>query len=937
MRTMLRLTIIALAFSFLNASAQIPTPKEYFGFNIGDDYNLATYTQTEAFIKKLATSDRTKLVDIGLTEEGRHQWQLIVSSPENIKKLDRYKEISVKMARAEGVTQDQAKAMATEGKTIVWIDGGLHATETVGTHQLIETMYQFVTRNDAETLRILDKVIILFTHANPDGQELVSSWYMREPKAEKRLIRDLPRLYEKYAGHDNNRDFFMLNLKETQNMARQLFIEWLPQIMYNHHQSGPAGSVVAGPPYRDPFNYVFDPMMITGIDAVGAAMINRLNSENKPGYTRLGGSVFSTWYNGGLRTTTHFHNMIGLLTETIGSPSPGEIPLVPSRLIPSNNTPFPVAPQVWHFRQSIDYSLTMNYAVLDYASRNSDLLLMNIYRMGKNSIERGSMNFWTPYPGRIELINTAFKNRPKKAVPDKPIAMTEQAGLMGGTSEIPSKYYDSIFHVPALRDARGYIIPSDQPDFSTAVKFVNALIRTGIRIEIAKSDFIIGKKKYPSGSYIVKANQAFRPHVVDMFEPQDHPNDFQYPGGPPVRPYDAAGWTLAFQMGVEFDRFLDDFDGPFELINYGEVQSPKGSMDASASAGYLLNAKSNNSFIAVNDLLKQGVEVYRLPEGLKDKNAAAGTYFVPAGTKAAGILAKDAADLGLNIAGVSKQPTSLAKVSTVRIALWDEFGGSMASGWIRFLMEQYRYSAEVIFSKTIDAGDLNKKYDVIIFVAGAIPAVIKETENNEPGNRREPKPEEIPAEYQATLGKITAEKSIPALKKFMEEGGNIVTIGSSTNLAYHLGLPIKNAMTEIGPNGIERRLPGDKYYVPGSILRMNLDSTQSATWGMSNKADVYFNNSPVFKLAPDAVISGKIKPLAWFGEENPLRSGWVWGATYLKGGVVAFEAPVGKGKLYAFGPEITFRAQSHGTFKLLFNELYSVDEIPKNVTLGKKK
>jgi hypothetical protein len=435
----------------------------------------------------------------------------------------------------------------------------------------------------------------------------------------------------------------------------------------------------------------------------------------------------------------------------------------------------------------------------------------------------------------------------------------------------------------------------------------------------------------------VKTNQAFRPHIVDMFEPQDHPNDFLYPGGPPVRPYDAAGWTLAFQMGVKFDRFLEDFTGPFESLRYGELENVKGNVDGTASAGYLLNPKANNSFVAVNDLLNEGVDVYRLPDGLADKNAPAGTYFVPASAKAKSILEKDASDFGLKVTGVSRQPSdAMAKVSTTRIALWDEYGGSMSSGWIRWLMEQYHFKADVIFSKAVDAGDLNKKYDLIIFVSGAIPAVGKEPAS-EWGTPREPKEEEIPAQYHSMMGKITPEKSIPALKKFLENGGKIVTIGTSTNLAYHLGIPVKSAITEIGPNGVERRLPGDKYYVPGSILRINLDSTQSATWGMSNKADVYFQNSPVFKLGPDAVISGKVKPLAWFTDENPLRSGWAWGATYLKGGVTAFEAPVGKGKLYAFGPEITFRGQAQGTFKLLFNELYFTDEVSRKVKLDAKK
>ena len=366
----------------------LPTPKQHFGFNIGDNYQLATYTQTEAYFKKLAAaSDRVKLVDIGKTEEGRTQYMVIVSSPANLKQLEKYKSISQRLARAENLTTAQAHDLAKEGKAIVWVDGGLHATETVGAHQLIETIWQFVSRNDEETQRILNDAIILFVHANPDGQELVSNWYMRHADTLKRSLSNLPRLYQKYIGHDNNRDFFMNNMSETRNMSRQQYIEWMPQILYNHHQAGPAGSVVAGPPYRDPFNFAFDPLLVTGIDGVGAAMINRLNVEDKPGYTQRAGSVFSTWWNGGLRTTAYFHNIIGLLTEIIGNPTPARVPLVTARLIPNAATPNPVTPQQWLFRQSIDYSVSLNYAVLDYAVRNREHLLYNIYKMGKNSID----------------------------------------------------------------------------------------------------------------------------------------------------------------------------------------------------------------------------------------------------------------------------------------------------------------------------------------------------------------------------------------------------------------------------------------------------------------------------------------------------------------------------------------------------------------------
>lgn len=909
------ISLLLIFFCTIEAIAQpVPSPKDFFGFNIGDNYQLATFTQTEAYFKKLEeASDRAKLVEIGKTEEGRSQFMLIVSAPENIKKLERYKSISEQLAHAEGLTDEQAKALAAEGKAVVWIDGGLHATETVGIHQLIETAWTLLSRNDDETINILKNVIVLLTHANPDGQELVSNWYMRTSVPEKRSLQFLPTLYQKYIGHDNNRDFYMMNMKETQNMARQLFIEWIPQIMYNHHQSGPAGSVLAGPPYRDPFNYVFDPLIISGLEGLGAAMQNRLNAEGKPGYTSKSGSVFSTWYNGGLRTTTYFHNMLGLLTEITGSPNPSNIPLVPQRLIPNNATPNPVTPQKWLFRQSIEYSVSLNYAVLNYASRNRDELLYNIYRMGKNSILKGEKDTWSLSPSKINDINHLYQSSQRRND-------SSNQTLRPVPSTLPARFYDSVMKDPQLRDPRGYIIPSDQPDFPTAVNFLNALIRTGVIVQKAKSEFSVGGKKYPANSYIVKTNQAFRPHILDLFEPQDHPNDFQYPGGPPVAPYDAAGWTLAYQMGVKFDRILDAFDGPFEKNPQGELLKIKGQNNIAASAkGYLLDAAANVSYKAVNDLLKENIEVYRVSASTPGI-AGVGSFYIPANIKAKSILQKISNEDGLNIITASSKPASLQKIKPSRIALWDTYGGSMPSGWIRWLLEQNDYSFNVIYSKEIDAGGLRSKYDAILFVPGAIPGL--RLSNQRGFFRRDPSPDSIPAEFRSHIGRITADTSVPQLKKFLEEGGRIITIGSSANLAYHLGLPVSNALVEID-NGVERNLPEIKYFIPGSILSAMVDNNDPAAWGMDKTTDVYFDNSPVFDVKPEALNKGDVKPLLWFGAGDPLRSGWAWGKAYLKNKVTAFSAPVGKGTLYVFGPEITFRGQSAGTFKLLFNELYT--------------
>src|SRR5690606_5202935 len=362
-------------------------------------------------------------------------------------------------------------------------------------------------------------------------------------------------------------------------------------------QTGPAGTVMFAPPFRDPFNYVFDPLVPTSLDLVGAAMHTRFASEGKPGVTMRRGANYSTWWNGGLRTTVYFHNMIGLLTETIGNPTPMEIPFRPERTLPSSDLPNPIAPQRWHFRQSIDYSITANRAVLDVASRYRETFLFNIWRMGRNSIERGSTDTWTMYPRRLERVREELARRGL------------DAGRAAPSAGAPREVYDGVLRDPALRDPRGYILSADQRDFPTAIAFVNALIRAGVTVHRATADFAVAGTSYPAGSLVVKAAQAFRPHVLDMFEPQDHPDDFQYPGGPPIPPYDSAGWTLAYQMGVAFDRVLEGFDGPFERVS-DQLPIPAGTVTGPASSrAYTFSHDMNQSFRAVNRLLAAGEQV----------------------------------------------------------------------------------------------------------------------------------------------------------------------------------------------------------------------------------------------------------------------------------------------------------------------------------------
>ncbi|MCI0703191.1 MAG: hypothetical protein L0241_19095 [Planctomycetia bacterium] len=454
------------------------------------------------------------------------------------------------------------------------------------------------------------------------------------------------------------------------------------------------------------------------------------------------------------------------------------------------------------------------------------------------------------------------------------------------------------------------------------------LIATGVKVHRAKAEFTVGAQKYPPGSYVVKSAQAFRAHVLDMFEPQDHPDDFAYPGAQPTPPYDAAGWTLAFQMGVKFDRILDGFDGPFEELK-DEVKPPPGKVvDTEKAVGFFLSAQTNDSFRAVNQLLAAGEEVRRLKEplALGEILHPAGTFFVTKKEGTQARLEKIAEKLGTHFIGSQVAPGKEAvALEPVRVALWDRYGGSMPSGWTRWLLEQFEFPFVVVFPPELDKGGLREKFDVIVLVDGAIG-----------GGRRgmgggQPPPDitaldelGIPADYRGRRGSITVAKTLPQFKKFLEDGGTILTIGSSTTLATQLGLPMANHLATKDADGKEKPLGRDKFYVPPSLLRAKVDNQHPLAWGLADEVDVMFANSPTFRLTGE----GKSRParVAWFDGKTPLRSGWAFGQQHLDGGVAVVDTSAGKGRVVLYGPQVLFRAQPHGTFKLFFNGIVRAGE-----------
>ena len=882
-------TLSALGAAPTPATAQLTTPEEQFGYRLGTDYQLVNYVGLTEYWHLLAEqSDRMSLESIGPTSEGREQWMATITSPANRPDLERYKEIARRLAHAEALTEEEARGLAAEGKAVVWIDGGLHATEVLGIQQLMELVWQMVSRDDAETMRFLDEVILLAVHANPDGHALVANWYMRHDDPLERSTQGVPVLYNKYAGHDNNRDFYMASLAESENMNRVMYREWFPQIVYNHHQTGPQGTVMFAPPFRDPPNHNLDPIIITSLDQVGSAMHHRMVVEGKGGTTMRRGASYSTWWNGGLRTTPYFKNMIGLLTETIGHPTPIEIPFLPNRQITHADLPLPVTPGRWHFRQSVDYSQTANRAVLDYASRNREHLLFNIWRMGANSIERGSRDSWTVLPEWIDQV-------------------AEDIGARGSLDD-----YEAHLRDPARRDARGYILSSGQRDFPTATRFVNALLKNGVTVHQATDDFTVAGKDYPAASYVVTTAQAFRPHVIDMFEPQNHPNDFQYPGGPPIAPYDNAGWTLALQMGVEFDRVLDGFSGPFEPVAWLADPKPGTVAGSDSPAGYMVD-HINEAFTAVNRVLARGGQAFWVEETFDEAGVsfAPGAFFIPAAATTRSELEEWGAQLGISFVGVATAPAASMELTHARVGLWDRYGGSMPSGWTRYVLEDFEFNFEVIYPPDIDAGNLNERFDVIVLPDGAMGGG---------GFGRFGGPDDdfvatLPDSLRRRVGSLTEETSAPALRAFIENGGAVVAVGTSTRLGQQFGLPLASFLVDEDGDGLSR----DDYFTPGSVHGLRVEHVSPVTHGLGERVHVLHSHSPVYRIEDGAT---NVRRLAWYDSAQPLVSGWAWGQEHLEGGTSMIEADIGAGKLFLFGPKITFRSQPHGTFPLLFNGIH---------------
>lgn len=858
-----KVALVALVMAFacvhMSWAQQVPSPKDVYGFRVGDDYKLADYSQIEDYLTKLdKASDRVKMVEIGKTVLGRKMYVLFISSENNLAQLDKWKDISTKLARVQ-VSDSEAVKLSEEGKAVVWVDGGMHSTELAHGQMTSELAYTLATSESTEMNKIRENVItILMPVMNPDGLDIVVDWYKKNLGTPYETSRP-PILYHYYMGHDNNRDWFMNTMPETYHVTKILYNEWYPQIVYNHHQSSPSWTKISLPPYADPVNPRIHPAITAGVSEVGSAMTKRFSLENMPG--AIADNFYTMFWNGGGRTVPYYHNMIGILTETgHTSPTPRfydpeKLPKTVAGGTPTDGTDI-MYPDPWkggesHFRDAVDYMLTATWATLDLAADRKSNYLYNIYKMGASAIE--------------------------KAKTEGPFA---------------------------------YIIGKDQWDSFEAVNLVNVLLKGGIEIEKATKSFTVNDKKYEKGSYIIYGGQAFRPYLMDLLEKQNYPTRFQYPGGPPDTPYDLAGWTLPMQMGVSVDKIGDSFNVSTEKVTSLDDYY-EGEVAGNASFGYALSVNTNASVAATNKILKAGGTAYKSKESFKvGKTTFAAGSFIVSGDKE--LIESLSEEYGLEFKGVSSKPeAALTKLHMPKVGLYKSWVANMDEGWTRFVMDEYAFEMDTLHDRDIQTADLSM-YDVIILPSQRAKSILH-------GHSVLQMPEKftggIGLEGSLALSKYV--KNGGLLMAFDEASNYVIeqfglplkdaTEGVGSKSFFIPGSLIKTGIDTSHPLAFGMQ---DTVAVSFNKSRAFVIDKQRKK-GEGGDEDI--------KDAP----APEVEVIATYAPKDLLMSGWAMGENkYIAKKPAMVKAKYGKGSvvLFAFRPQ--FRAQPRGTYKLIFNTIY---------------
>jgi len=871
------LTVALLLPTAFVVARQVPAPEAVLGERPGADFFLASYDQALEYFQQLAAaSDRVRLQQVGETSFGNPWYVALISAAENLADFERHREIAQRLAHPEGLTEQEARQLAAEGKAIVHIDSGLHATEVAHAQHAIQLAYDLVTGDDdPERAAILENVIlVLWFSINPDGQNMVAEWYAQNVRTPYEIA-PLPELYQKYIGHDNNRDGYMINMIESRVVTRWTR-HFEPQILYNHHQSSPFPTRIWIPPFAEPVSTYVHPLMWRTVNFLGMSMAQALEERGQVGATHMG-TGFDNWYPGFMDHANNFHNVASFLTETAlahwASPrlyTVRDFPDGSEDLRPESLYASPWKGGWWHLMDSVEYMLTASFSVLDFAAKYREDVLFNRYQAGRDVIAEYTEN--PPY---------------------------------------------------------AYFIPQEQRDPVAPVELLRRLAYNGIEVHQLDASVTHQGMTWPAGTWVIPMDQEFAHFVRQLFEVQEYPDLRQFPEGPPDQPYDVAGWTLPYQFDVRVveatEPLGDDvraalrslegeavawdsgadaapFDsapGPgFDVVpGAAGVQPPPGAATGSGPA-LVLDPAQNNTFPVLHAAWEAGGTVQFRPgeAGEAGEGGESGAWVVSGVDRATqdGWVETYALRAQRGEAGGTR-------VERPRVALFRPWGGNMDEGWTRWLLERYGFDPMTIRNADVRAGELGERFDVVV-LADFGPRTL--VEGRQEGT--------MPPRYTGGIGK----EGIRNLEEFVRRGGTLLCINSSSMFAVEeFHLPVKNVVAG---------LDNEEYFLAGSILDLEVDPYHPAMAGMPRDARMTVGRGPVFTT--EEGFEGAA--LAKYPENgSPLLSGYLLGEERLHGHAAALEVRHGDGHVLLMGLKPQWRAQPFGNFKILFNSVLFHGEV----------
>jgi hypothetical protein len=904
---------------------RLTTPEAFFGFPMGADKKMAHWDDMVRYYDMLGkASDRIQVVNMGKTSEGRPFYALFISSPANLAKLEDYRRINASIADPRGISDDSLAVLAARGKAVIIQSMSMHSTEIGGSQMAVELVYDLLTRNDDEAKRILDNVItIIIPSFNPDGEVMVTEWYRKTVGTEAEGTSP-PWLYQKYAGHDNNRDAFQQNLPDSRYIARLLFREWIPQAYVDHHHMGGNGARIYLPPYAEPVRPYADPIVWRELSWYGAQMATKEEEYSMSGV--INNAVYSGWGHMGFHWITPFHNIAGMLTESASANLASPSTLTKAQLQGNTrnlitykeqtNFPNPWPGGVWHLRDIVDRQKISAWATLDLAARNTEVVLRNMYLKGKHQTERGA-------------------------------------------SGTPKAYVVSV--------------GPDQHDPLTTRKMIQNLLNQGVEVMQSASGFTQDGKTYGPGTYVVSMAQPKMGVVRWMLGRTFYP-DNEYTrdnDGNPIRPYDMATDVMAEFMGVKVDP--TDAKVTASLSKVTNAEPPAGTV-AKGPKGYAFSGRLNDSWRAANLFFAKNVAVRRVDHASRTLHV--GDYVVTSAP--ADVVAAIARATGVDFSALAEDAAKVSHViKPLRVAMYQRYnGGNADEGWTRLLFEQFDQPYHSIFDPELKAGNLTAKYDVIILPADNAGTLVGRVGGpgvaggggggeagrgaalgaESPGGRGgtagdtvsasgDPNPRggggnavlggaggggggrglggggggggrggaggrgtQMPAEYRSGFG----DEGISALRDFVQRGGTLVTFGESGQFAIdRFQLPLRD---------VTAGLPFKQFWCPGCTLRIDVDTASSLGAGMpANALAVWLAGSQAYEVQPAGTST--VQVIARIAARDILQSGWLLGERVVAGRPTMVSVPLGQGHVVLIGFRVQHRDQAHGTYKLLFNTL----------------